>query len=283
MYENNNQGEKDLSPARIDELKRAGWSVPLDKEAVEDGARNIRLNADKAALVSAEATRTAAEAVATATAATGALSEITTWIESAENSTEQIRGSIATHETRLQASERAITNNARWNIVSPGRPDKPQSLEGATQLNIASAPVGATFTSTDGANVGAYQWLRTSSGWICTHLDTGWRNIGTLPALKENFKIRRMGNICYISSVSNTVTVTERISADYVLPNGFIPASRSEILITKEGISYSRILLRPNDRTAACSSKEASQWCALNGATWVTDNQVPDELPGTPA
>lgn len=56
-------------------------------------------------------------------------------------------------------------------IVGPGRPDQP----GTTGLLIdGSETVGTTYTSTDGAGVGAWVWRKRPNGWIVVDGDTGW-------------------------------------------------------------------------------------------------------------
>lgn len=104
MYENNNQGEKDLTPARVAELKAAGWAVPFDSEAVEDGARNIRLNADKADL----AINAAARAVES-NPSPAALDELTRRLSTAEglanSAIAAVREIVSTYEGRIAALE----------------------------------------------------------------------------------------------------------------------------------------------------------------------------------
>ncbi|WP_237206456.1 hypothetical protein [Rothia nasimurium] len=62
-------------------------------------------------------------------------------------------------------------------LVGVGRPDTPSTLSPENQTAVASAPVGATFTSTDGAGTGAWAWVKTPGGWQVTYADTGWRDI----------------------------------------------------------------------------------------------------------
>lgn len=57
--------------------------------------------------------------------------------------------------------------------TGPGRPDTPTTTAGNV---TGSEPVGTTYYSTDGANVGAYVWRKRPSGkWEVTDGDTGWR------------------------------------------------------------------------------------------------------------
>ena len=68
------------------------------------------------------------------------------------------------------------------NLLGPGRPDLPSGTGMAAA--IASAPVGTTYSSTDGAGVGAWGWRKRTAGntgtWTVFDGDTGWQNITTL-------------------------------------------------------------------------------------------------------
>ena len=70
-------------------------------------------------------------------------------------------------------------NPSTMTLVGAGRPDTPATLSTANQTAVANAPVGATFTSTDGAGVGAWAWVKTQTGWAVTYGDTGWRDVTT--------------------------------------------------------------------------------------------------------
>lgn len=59
-----------------------------------------------------------------------------------------------------------------YQIVGAGRPDVTASMTTDVQAQVAAAPIGATFTSTDGASVGAWQWQKLPSGWVVTSGDT---------------------------------------------------------------------------------------------------------------
>lgn len=74
-------------------------------------------------------------------------------------------------------------NPAAMVLVGVGRPDTPSTLSPENQTAVANALVGATFTSTDGAGVGAWAWVKTPTGWQVTYGDTGWRNITPMVSL----------------------------------------------------------------------------------------------------
>lgn len=53
--------------------------------------------------------------------------------------------------------------------TGPGRPDIFSTLDASGRAWVQSAPVGALWSSTDGAGVGAWQWQRTPKGWRVTY------------------------------------------------------------------------------------------------------------------
>ena len=85
-------------------------------------------------------------------------------------------------------------NPSTMTLVGAGRPDTPATLSTSNQAAVANAPVGATFTSTDGAGTGAWAWVKTPAGWTVTYADTGWRDITSLCPVTSGFvHIRRVG------------------------------------------------------------------------------------------
>lgn len=62
-------------------------------------------------------------------------------------------------------------------LHGPGRPDQPGTTAG---IITGSEPVGSTYTSTDGAGVGAWVWRKRPTSWEVTDGDTGWRAVGTI-------------------------------------------------------------------------------------------------------
>lgn len=108
-------------------------------------------------------------------------------------------------------------------LVGVGRPDTPSTLSPENRAAVSSALVGATFTSTDGAGVGAWAWVKTPTGWQVTYGDTGWRYIsssvsarGTAGALWVR---RTEGEVTWYAEIS-----TVEKAKDYVQmhsPTGF--------------------------------------------------------------
>lgn len=71
----------------------------------------------------------------------------------------------------------ALANASAYVLTGPGRPDQPATTEGVI-TSPDTAPVGAEYRSTDGANVGAYRWVKRPGGaWAVTDGDTGWRRL----------------------------------------------------------------------------------------------------------
>lgn len=93
----------------------------------------------------------------------------------------------------LQGEPGAVPTAADYAIVGPGRPDVPATTGG---LVSASTPIGATYTSTDGAGVGAFVWRKRPDGtWVVIDGDTGWRRL-TLTAsgwAEHAVQIQRVG------------------------------------------------------------------------------------------
>lgn len=93
-------------------------------------------------------------------------------------------------------------------VSGPGRPDQVATTQGAI---TGSEPVGTTYTSTDGANVGAYVWRKRPGGkWAVTDGDTGWREItGSVIWMGSNstgrFQLRRVNDIVHARWVGVTV------------------------------------------------------------------------------
>ena len=91
----------------------------------------------------------------------------------------------------------AVPTAADYAIVGPGRPDVPASTGG---LVSASTPVGATYTSTDGAGVGAFVWRKRPDGsWVVIDGDTGWRDVslGAPYPAGTTIRIRRTAEMVY--------------------------------------------------------------------------------------
>lgn len=111
----------------------------------------------------------------------------------------QLTALIERIKQRLEVSQGGIS------YVGAGRPDMPDTLSVDNQAAIAQAPIGATFVSTDGAGIKAWQWVKRGNGWVCTDVDSGWHNITSLvPAdlfdstqTSRYMHVRRINNVVY--------------------------------------------------------------------------------------
>ena len=68
----------------------------------------------------------------------------------------------------------ALANASSYILVGPGRPDQPATTGG---IITGNEPVGSEYRSQDGADVGAWVWMKRPSGWDVTDGDTGWRKL----------------------------------------------------------------------------------------------------------
>ena len=77
----------------------------------------------------------------------------------------------------------------------PGRPDKPETVEGL--LDGIVLKNGDIYVSTDGAGTGAWEWVYFNNKWNVSQGDTGWRYVSTVPERMESL---------YRNYISNTYT-----------------------------------------------------------------------------
>lgn len=106
-------------------------------------------------------------------------------------------------------------------IQGVGRPDIPTTLSAENQAKASNAPIGALFTSTDGAGVGALQWQKTVNGWKLNDGDTGWIDLQktSTPNNSPVYQIRRIGNVVHL--------VLDQWSGNRIdLPYGFTGGER---------------------------------------------------------
>lgn len=68
----------------------------------------------------------------------------------------------------------ALANASSYVLIGPGRPDQPATTGG---IITGSEPVGSEYRSQDGAQVGAWVWMKRPTGWVVIDGDTGWRDI----------------------------------------------------------------------------------------------------------
>lgn len=78
-------------------------------------------------------------------------------------------------------------------ITGNGRPDKPETTDGKITGREQN---GAFYSSTNGAGVGAYLWLKQNNKWVVISADTGDRRMtNTAVNIKEGYiSLRRVNN-----------------------------------------------------------------------------------------
>ena len=101
-----------------------------------------------------------------------------------------------------------VSSASSYVLVGPGRPDTPSTTAGVITGN---EPVGAEYRSTDGANVGAFMWMKRPGGkWEVTVGDTGWREMpgtGASGTVLMN-RVRRIGQTVQMIGRSKNETST---------------------------------------------------------------------------
>lgn len=174
-----------------------------------------------------------------------------------------------------------------YQIVGAGRPDIPASMTTAVQAQVATAPVGSTFSSTDGASVGAWQWQKRPTGWIVTDLDTEWRIINSLLSLPLGTSaalfLRRINRTAFLGGVALNTTAAQ--TATFTIPTEFAPqvggvtftwaaASSPTIQAANGAITWNGV---------ACKLTTGTSW-ADGVVSWPVRlaTVCPATLPGTP-
>ena len=87
-------------------------------------------------------------------------------------------------------------------IIGVGRPDKPETTGGKITGN---EPNGSVYESTNGANVGAWQWQKRGNEWVVTAGDTGLITLKTQNLKAGAYvKLQRINNIvfCFMGGLS---------------------------------------------------------------------------------
>lgn len=80
-------------------------------------------------------------------------------------------------------------------IIGVGRPDKPETTGSKIKGN---EPNGSVYESTDGANVGAWQWQKRGNEWVVTAGDTGLITLKTQNLKAGAYvKLQRINNIVF--------------------------------------------------------------------------------------
>ena len=182
-------------------------------------------------------------------------------------------------------------------LTGPGRPDVPAGTGLADE--IAAAPVGTLYNSTDGAGAGAWAWRKRPAGWVVVDGDTGLRRFvltgGAFPANASYVEYRRRQDAVSFQ-VNSTNAGAWRINAIPsggtvgVLPAlpGFRPSSGAMAEINSDGrarLGAFLMQLPPNDGGGALQIRPfeaiaANNWVRVPLMTWLTLDDWPTTLPG---
>ena len=184
-----------------------------------------------------------------------------------------------------------------FGLTGPGRPDVPAGTGLANE--IASAPVGTLYNSTDGAGAGAWAWRKRPAGWVVVDGDTGLRRFvltgGAFPANGSYVEYRRRQDAVSFQ-INSTNAGAWRINA---IPSGgtvgvlaaqpgFRPSSGAMAELNSDGrarLGAFLMQLPPNDGGGALQIRPfeaiaANSWVRVPLMTWLTLDDWPTTLPG---
>lgn len=182
-------------------------------------------------------------------------------------------------------------------ITGPGRPDVPAGTGLANE--IAAAPVGTLYNSTDGAGAGAWAWRKRPAGWVVVDGDTGLRRFvltgSAFPANGSYVEYRRRQDSVFLQVNStnagawrlNTLTVGSTVPVLVAQP-GFRPSSGAMAELNNDGrgrLGAYLLQMPPNDGQGALQIRAfetvaANQWVRVPLLTWLTLDGWPATLPG---
>ena len=152
-------------------------------------------------------------------------------------------------------------------LNGPGRPDQPGTTAG---IVTGSEPVGTTYTSTDGAGVGAWVWRKRPTGWTVVDGDTGLRSIG------GDVFIQRIRNVVYLTT-GDAVPVGANITT---IPSDWQPAQLDYQWLASRGGTTDISHLRLN---RGAISRQGGGVNIRWSPSWVVSSAWPTTLPGSPA
>ena len=196
-------------------------------------------------------------------------------------------------------------------LVGVGRPDVPSTLSPENRTAVASALVGATFTSTDGAGTGAWAWVKTPGGWQVTFGDTGFSVFHAQGTTGRNIGPLSKGWVTRVGKEVTAVVMLDKESGSVwstltPVPTGFRPYQAMLRVETAAaaGISMENVAFASVDYVMWNGNGDRAQipdgnsvhvtrsgqirgkaiprsgWVSLS---WVTSDPWPMVLPGAPA
>ena len=180
-----------------------------------------------------------------------------------------------------------VSSASSYVIVGPGRPDVP-STTGGVIPSPDTTPVGAEYRSTDGAQVGAFVWMKRPGGkWEVTGGDTGARNVLGLKTshwstnLGAPWTVRRVGNMVLMSLPFTTPANTSKVSvfSDYGALAGFRPPAWTTFVFpAPSGTGTVKYAFSPASHDAQATASTVFEAVM----SWVTAEPWPSTLPGSP-
>ena len=182
-------------------------------------------------------------------------------------------------------------------LTGPGRPDVPAGTGLANE--IAAAPVGTLYNSTDGAGAGAWAWRKRPVGWVVVDGDTGVRRFvisnSAFPSNASYVEYRRRQDSVFLQVNStnagawrlNALTVGSTVPVLVAQP-GFRPSSGAMAELNNDGrgrLGAYLLQMPPNDGQGALQIRAfeagaANQWVRVPILTWLTLDDWPATLPG---
>lgn len=178
-----------------------------------------------------------------------------------------------------------VSSASSYVIVGPGRPDVPSTTAGTI---TGSEPVGAEYRSQDGAQVGAYVWMKRPGGkWEVVDGDTGARNVLGLKTshwstnLGAPWTVRRVGNMVLMSLPFTTPANTSKVSvfSDYGALAGFRPPAWTTFVFpAPSGTGTVKYAFSPTSHDAQATASTLFEAVMV----WVTAEPWPSTLPGSP-
>lgn len=188
-------------------------------------------------------------------------------------------------------TEQDFINSLSRVIIGEGRPDILTTTNGKITGNELN---GTEYISTDGAGVGAFKWIKRNNQWVVTEGDTGWLKITTNLFERGFIKMKRRGNICYVTLGGgryDTVTlgtkyrtgVGKLVLGD--VPRGFRTAAAAIGLATEDGnnaIGGFVITSITDGSKYMLKGLSADKFDLIRTTMliYITDDIYPTELPG---
>lgn len=189
-------------------------------------------------------------------------------------------------------------------ITGNGRPDKPETTGGKITGN---EPNGTFYSSTNGADVGAFLWQKQKNQWTVISGDTGEINMSnkSVNIKSGNIALRRVNNIVqctfaggqwdaiyFYGTANSRFSKKSHAKRMDLLPNSRIPVgfrSTKSIMLpfyNDDGVhvgmvyvgglrNYNYIELRFIDKPPA----EDMDIIRMPVISWITDEPFPDKLP----